>query len=237
MKITCVATALGSLLVFLLNPIPLLSNDEITQKKSQEILEKIRNKYVPVYKKYRGVQSLQTIISKELEFERVVSTTTVTISRKDYFYDNYPDTVVVKYEKNGNQMKASDYKEGKYLPTFPVFDEKSGERYDTSVTGYEMIEGKKCYRIKVVPKGMTMQYLMGNYYFTVQNLNLVMFDGTLAKLPPACRDYNMKMFFNQQGDIAVVKESTINLRIVIPLLYEGQFSSITTVSQCTPIPY
>ena len=215
--------------------LPLLSEEEITPQKSNEIIEKIRSLTIPMYKKYRGIQSRKIIQTKEFEFDRIVTSTTVEVNRKEFFYDDYPETVVIKYEKNGNLMKPSDYKEKKYLPMFPVFDEKDTEYYSTSVTGYETIEGKKCYRIKVIPKENTIQHFKGNLYFTVQNLKLVMMEGTFGKLPPACKDFIIKTYFDHQNDITVERESSVNIQIVIPLLYDGELKSFTTVTECKPI--
>lgn len=220
---------LSGLIVFfiIVSSLNLFSEEIISPEKSKVIIEQLRAYYVPYYSKYRGIEYLRRELIKEFNpsDDKLLSTSNLLISRREYFYEE-PEYTVIKYEKDGKEMKPADYKGSKSLPLYPVFDEKGIERYDTSVEGYETIEGKRCYRIKVTPKEATERHYMGYYYYDTKDFALIKLNFTLGKLPFAVKEFSFKGIFNIKDELNVLREFTMTMRLKIPILFDRRI--ITT---------
>ncbi len=210
-----------SLLFIIIFSADLFSEEKISPEKSKEIIDKLRAVETQYYKKYRGIEYLRTEIIKEYDpsGDKLLSTSTLLVSRKEYFYEE-PEYKVMKYVKDGKEMKPAEYKKSKSLPLYPVFDENGKYRYDSLIEGYETIDGKKCYRIKISPKEATKRHFMGYCYYDVKNLKAIKSDSTLGKLTFGSKEFSFKALLKTKDDYSFVQEFIQVMRIKIPLVVD-----------------
>ena len=156
------------------------------------------------------------------------------MERGDAYYEKQEYTVK-RYEKDGKEMKPAAYQEKTSLPLYPVFDEKGIDRYDTSVVGYESIEGKKCYMIKVTPKEATDRHYKGYYYYDVKDLVPVMKDFTLGRLPFPLKELSIKVFSSMKNGYVFSHEAIITIRVRIPAVVNRRIITTAKTIECKPI--
>ena len=220
-----------------------LSNTNAVEKgktfpleKSDKIISKIYEKYIPIYKKYIGVESLREVYTEEYDTKKnkLISTSKAKIIRNDYYYKKAKKEVL-EYWKNDEKLKPSDYKSLEFKPMYPVFDEKGKRHYETIILGYKKIIKKICYEIDVIPKKKSKRFFTGKIYCNIKNLEIVYVDGTMAKLFFPVKEFDLKMTINHQKDLPFVKNANIILRIYVPLFYpEKRYLSEVKVLEAKP---
>jgi hypothetical protein len=192
----------------------------ITPAQSEEIINRIRQKAIAGYRIYRGIETTREINTEEYEAKtgKLKSTSKALIIFREYFYE-IPDTKVLRYTKNGEKKPVSDYRKSKDMPGYPVFDEEGTKRYAVRIAGYKMIANKRCYQIDIKPKQKTARHFAGALYARVDNLEIIMIEGTVGDLPLGVKELSTKLSTRASGDLTVLKSGIIKLRIYIPLLY------------------
>jgi hypothetical protein len=218
----------GSLNVF--------SEETISPEKEKDIIDQIRTSTATYNKKFRGIEYLRSETIKEYNpaDDKLLSTSNLVISRREYIYEK-PEYKVLKFEKDGKEMKPADYTEKPGLPAYQVFDETGKERYNVSIAGYETIAGKKCYKIKATPKEATERHMDGYFFFTEKDLIPVMVDLTLGKLPFPLKEFSIKAILELKEDYVFTREFTVKLHIKIPLILNKIIISSGKTTEAKPI--
>jgi hypothetical protein len=203
----------------IISSVNIFSEETISPEKSEEIINKIITDGIAYNKKYRGIEYQRTETIKEYDpsDDKLLSTSNLVISRREYIYEK-PEYTVIKYEKDGKEMKPSDYSEKPGLPAYPVFDENGKDRYNVSIIGYETIEGTKCYKIKATPKEKTERHIDAYFYFSAKDLSPVMIDLTVGKLPFPLKEFSMKVFMSSKDGYFFTREFSMSMHIKIPLI-------------------
>jgi len=227
----CIATIFA---LFLMAPVSSLhsSDHEVTPALSREIVQRLREKYIPIYQKYQGVESerkveIQTYNSKT---GKLIQTAQVHLIRKDYFYQK-PEVQVLNYTVDGEVKKASKYKPVKSEPSHPVFDENGDKNYDVRVVGYKTVAGVPCYEVDVTPKKSTKLHYRGKLYCAVKNLDLIFSSGTMAMLAFPLESFQIDLHLNHLDDLTVASAGTVTARFDIPVFMpdrriESNFKSL-----------
>ena len=212
-----------ALLFFLLSSLPASATDiakPITAKLSEEIISQIRRRAITGYRRYRGIETKREINTKEYNAKtgELISTSRALIIYREYFYE-IPETEVLSYIKDGQEKPASDYRKSKEMPGYQIFDEEGEKRYQVEVVGYRMIKNQRCYQIEVTPKQKTKRHFKGTIFARVNNLEIVVIEGTIGNLPLGVKELSTKLFTTASDDLTVLKSGIIKLRIYIPLFY------------------
>ncbi|MBN2079343.1 MAG: hypothetical protein JW838_10275 [Spirochaetes bacterium] len=194
--------------------------EAVSPEESERILGLIFERSTEIYSNYTGVESTRVETMREYDprTEKLRSVSEVTMKRKDYFYRD-PEVEVLKYTKDGVEMKPSAYRVFKSRPAYPVFDEKGRERYTIRVAAIQKLNRKKVYRIEVTPKANTPLHFKGNIYCTKKSLETVLIEGTMAKLGFPLREFRMELRFTSVEDIPVVESGTVHVRVKVPIVY------------------
>jgi len=192
--------------------------EQISPEKSKEIIGKIRSISVPRYKDFSGVESRRNVEVKEYDASnKLLVTHKYVVDRKDFFYI-MPESKVLKYEKDGKEKKSSEYKELLSEPSYPVFDEKGERYYDTSVVSVQMLDGNKCYKIKVTPKQATERHFSGYLYYKTDDFEPYFLEGSIGKLPWSLKEFSMRFYFTKEKGYPMLKSGVMNVKINVPVL-------------------
>ena len=222
----------------LLIAMPRLSGMSETEPVSSEVSERILNlifsKGPEIYKKYRGVESIRKEHHQEFEPQTnaLKSTSEITSHRKDYFYEQ-PEIEVLSLKKDGTDMNPSKHRIWKTMPIYPVFDEQGLENYELKITDKKKIDERECYRIQVIPRKETSRHFKGNIYCTVDKLETVFTEGTVAKLDFPLREFYMELRTMLINDVPVLQSGTVKVRVRVPIFYpDTLIVSTITVVEC-----
>lgn len=192
--------------------------EQITPEKSKEILGKIRSISIPRYKDFSGVESKRNVEVKEYDSSnKLLVTHKYVVDRKDFFYI-MPASKVLKYEKDGKEKKPSEYKELLSEPSYPVFDEKGEKYYETSVMSVQMLDGIKCYKIKVTPKQATDRHFSGYLYYKTDDFEPYFLEGSIGKLPWSLKAFSMRFYFAKEKGCPMLKSGLISMKVNVPVL-------------------
>ena len=194
-------------------------NNSISVDLSEKIIKKIYNKYIPVYKKYSGVESNRSIdiIEYNPGSNTLINRYTVLLVRKNYFYKK-PDIEVLQYIKSNTEQRPSDYQSREIEPPVPVLDENGMKSYTAVIMKYAKVLNTKCYQMKVVPRKKNSEHFDGFMYFRTDNLELLLMEGTFGDLPYSIKEYNMKLYYEHINDLPVMKSGSYIIRTYIPVL-------------------
>lgn len=209
----------------------------VTPEESARVLENIRQKNRPYFEQYRGIESLRTIVIRQYapDTNKLLVTEEVTMRRRDYTYEK-PEVTILTYRKNGEVLKPGDFKERIADPVYPVFDEQGRTHYDVRVTGIEVHEGIRCYRIEVDPLQKTERHVRAILFYDAATLAPVSADGTLGKVPYPLTDFRMTMRMAEMGTVPVARSIMMTLRVKVPLFFDRRFITEITVKENTLIP-
>lgn len=194
--------------------------DAVSPAESDRILAGIFHKYIPIYTKYRGVESTSKNVIREYNAltRELKGTTEVIVHRKDYFYEK-PEIKVLSYKKDGHSGDPADYRSWEMKPGYHVFDRKGTDHYTLKIVDKKYIGKRECYRIDVLPKKATTRHFKGEIYCAVDTLDLVYTVGGAGDL-----EYPIKQFwaaFNYMlvNQVSVAKSGTIKVLVDIPVFY------------------
>lgn len=187
---------------------------------SRKIISRIQEKYVPMYKKYQGVESTRRIEIKTYDSttNALISTAYVNITRKDYYYKG-SEVKVLKYVVDGKEEKVSKYKPMNFRPAYHVFDENGDNNYERKVIGYKTIDDNQCYEVNVTPKKATKMHYQGKLYYRIADLKLVYSSGTLGEVPFPLNGLRMDIYFEFIDDLAVISSGVITVTADIPAFF------------------
>lgn len=206
---------------------------------SRKVINRLREKYIPMYKKYQGVESNRQVEIKTYDEKtnKLLHTSNVHLIRKEYFYKK-PEVEVIKYVVDGKEKKTSKYKPLKSQPGYHVFDESGDINYETHVVGYKTVAGHKCYEIDVTPKKATQMHYQGKLYYRVDDLKLVLSSGSIGKISFPLKELQIDFVVDFINDLAVISSGVISARIDIPIIFPGRrIISHIKVLKNTPIIY
>lgn len=196
------------------------SIEAISPDEADRVLKQIRAKNIDMYQKYQGIESLRKEVVREYDAKtnKLQSVSEITVTRTDYFYE-MPAAEVKTYKKDGKEMKPSKFNYMTGMPTFPVFDEKGREHYDVRVTEKTIFNGKECYKVEATPKKETSRHFRGFLYYTVNTLEPVYFEGTVAKLDWPMKSFKIEFDTAMFQGIPVSSRGKATFRVKIPILY------------------
>jgi hypothetical protein len=191
----------------------------ITPEQSEKIIEKIYEKYAPVYKKYEGTQSTRQVdvIEYNPNTNQLVNRSSVSLIRKEYFYKK-SEITVLQFTKNDKPMPATDYQSREEQPGPPVLDQEGKNIYSTRITRSATISNLKCYQMEVFPRKKTPLLFEGFFYFKCDTLDLVLVEGTTAELSYPLKEFSMKLYFDMIKDLPVLRTGSFIMRVYIPVL-------------------
>jgi len=195
------------------------AEEQVAPEKSKEIIEKIRAMSIPRAKKYSGVESKRNVEVKEYDSsDKLIATHKYITDRIDYFYKP-PESKVLKYEKDGKDKKPTDYKELKSDPTYPVFDEKGEQYYKTAVVAVQVLDGNKCYKVKVTPKQATDRHFSGYIYYRTDDLEPYVVEGTIGKLSWWLKEFHMRFYFVNQNGYPMFRSGVVTMKVNVPVVF------------------
>jgi len=204
----------------LFSPVSSLQSGEnkITQALSQDVIRRIREKYIPMYQKYQGVESNREVEIKTYDSETntLIKTANVHLLRKDYFYKK-PEVKVLKYVVDGKEEAPSKYKPLEYQPGYQVFDENGDKNYETRVIGYKTIDGYPCYEVNVLPKKATKLHYKGKLYYRVSDLALIKSSGSIGEISFPLKGFHMDLYTEELNDLTVVSSGIITANVDLPV--------------------
>lgn len=215
---------------------PLFTNsadaDTISSEESGRILTRILNKYIPIYTKYRGVESTSKNIIQEYDPETNVlkSTTEVILHRKDYFYEK-PEIKPLSLKKDGKNMDPSKYRSWETKPAYLAFDKKGTENYILRVIEKDNIHKKECYRIEVLPRKATSRHFKGEIYCAVDTLDVVHTVGGAADLEFPIKYFWSEFDYTLVNKVPVAQSGTLEIRINLPVIYPDTLIVTSTTIQ------
>jgi hypothetical protein len=207
--------------------------ETIAPSESERILERVFNKYIPIYDKYRGVESTSRVMTQEFDPKTNVlkRTSEVLLHRKDYFYEK-PEIKALSLKINGKDTDPSQYRSWETKPTYLAFDKKGRENYLLKVTEKKKIYQKECYRIEVLPRKSTSRHFQGEIYCSVDSLDVVQTVGGVADLEFPIKYFWSDFYFTLVKEIPVVQSGTLKVRINVPILYpDTLIVTSTTISE------
>lgn len=212
--------------------------ESVSPDEANRVLKEIFAKNIDMYHKYKGIKCLRTEVINEYDpkTNKLLSVSEITVSRTDYFYEK-PVAEITSYKKDGKVLEPSKFDYLILMPSFPVFDEKGNENYDIRITEKKLFNGKECYVVQAIPKKETSRHFKGFLYYTVKNLDLVYFEGTLAKLDFPLKDFKIELNTVNQNGIPVVSGGKAYLRVKVPILYpDTKFISNLNVLENKLVP-
>jgi len=230
--------ALIFVLVLFASAPPIQSRDvDITPALSEKVINRLREKYIPMYKKYQGVESNRQVEIKTYneKTNKLLSTENVHLIRKEYFYKK-PEVEVLKYVVDGKEEKVSKYKPLKSKPSYHVFDKSGDINYETHVVGYKTIAEHQCYEVDVTAKKATQRHYQGKLYYRVDDLKLVFSSGSIGKISFPLKGLHADLIFDNINDLTVVSSGVISMRVDIPIIFpDRRIISRIKVLKNTPI--
>jgi len=196
------------------------SIEGVSPDEADRVLKEIFSKNIDMYHKYKGIKCFRTEVISEYDpkTSKLLSVSEITVTRTDYFYEK-PVAEVKSYKKDGKVMKPSKFDYLILMPSFPVFDEKGRDNYDIMITEKKIFNGKECYLVQVTPKKETSRHFKGFLYYTVKNLDLIYFEGTLAKLDFPLKYFKIELNTVMYKGIPVLSNGKAYLRVKVPILY------------------
>ena len=203
----------------LTNGVSIPVSETITAEQSQQILQRILDRSDRVFNKYRGIESLRITTTEFFDAKtgELEDTESVKYVQKSYFYE-VPETSVIEYKKNGKLVDPSEYDVDDDLPGHQIFDKKSGEHFDITVTGRQRYQGQDCYVLEVLPRQLTRRHFKGTVLVGVDSLALVYLEGTIADYPFGLKQMNMTFSFESLGELSAFTKATVELLIHVPII-------------------
>lgn len=192
----------------------------VKPEESERVLKQILDRSIPMYKKFRGIESLrkETIREYNPATNELKSTSEITARRRDFFYIE-PEIEVLSLIKDGKEKSPSGHRNYKAKPAYPIFDERWQEHYDLAIEERIKIDGKECYCIRVTPKKATEQHFTGNVYFTVKGLDPVLMEGTIAKLGFPVKELRIELKIFLVEGVPAASSGSLTIRLKVPLFY------------------
>jgi hypothetical protein len=204
----------------------------IRPEESDHVIALAFDRGIGLYKKYSGVESVRKEVISEYDPEtnRLKSVSEVTMKRKDFFYKN-PEVEVLTYKKDGKEMDPSKFRIMKSMPLYPVFDEKGRDNYLITVAEKIKYNGRECYRIQVEPRKETSRHFRGNIYITVNSMEMIHTEGTLAKLDFPLKEFHIAINTRRIDDVPVTQTGEVHVRVNVPVFYPDTLivSTLTTL--------
>lgn len=203
--------------------------ETISPSESERLLERIYNKYIPIYEKYRGVESTSWVITQEFDpkTNALKNSSEVVLHRKDYFYEK-PEIKALSLKINGKDTDPSKYRSWETKPTYLAFDKKGRGNYLLKVTEKKKILQQECYRIEVLPRKSTSRHFQGEIYCSADSLNVVQTVGGVADLEFPIKYFWSDFYYTQTREVPVVQSGTLKIRINFPMVYPDTLIMTTT---------
>jgi hypothetical protein len=140
------------------------------------------------------------------------------VHRKEFFYKRAKYDVL-KYIKDGKEQPGWKYNFMTRKPVYPPFDADNDKNYTIRLLGKKMIADIQCWEFDVIPKKKTTRHLKGKMYFSVNGLDLVLIEGTVADYPIGVKSLFIEIYFKKLGEAYVASRGTYTFVVDIPLFY------------------
>lgn len=198
--------------------------DAVSPEESDRILTRIFNKYIPIYTKFRGVESTGKSVIREYNARtrELKGTTEVIVHRKDYFYEK-PEVKVLSYSKDGQSGDPDGYRLWEMKPGYHVFDRKGRDHYDLKIVDRKYIGKRECYRIIVLPKKATARHFKGEIYCTADTLDIVRAAGGAGSLDFPIKHFRAVFDYQPVNGMSMVQSGVIEILVDLPVIYPDTF--------------
>ena len=213
-------------------------DQSITPDFSKQLVEQIRTKTLQMKSTYAGIEfnedsTIKTFDSKKEELQETIR---VLLVKRD-FHQRDTEITVLQYEKNGEEQPLSEYEPREEKPQYQVFAEDSDKYYDIDVVARKTVNDKNCYQLKITPKEKTARHIKGDLYYTIDTLELVRFEGTIADFTFGLKELHIIVDYRTLDGIPVPLSSAINLVAHVPIIYPNKKVEITSVISNQKIIY
>ncbi len=198
--------------------------DAVSPAESDRILAGIFHKYIPIYTKYRGVESTSKNVIREYNAltRELKGTTEVIVHRKDYFYEK-PEIKVLSYKKDGHSGDPADYRSWEMKPGYHVFDRKGTDHYTLKIVDKKYIGKRECYRITVIPKKSTARHFKGEIYCAADTLDIVHTAGGAGELDFPIKHFRAAFDYKVVSHVSMVQSGMIEVLVDLPVIYPHTF--------------
>ncbi len=175
--------------------------ERITPELSREIIAKLTDKYSKMYDKYAGCRSTRHLEVKwyKPDTMELVKTEKVVYTRWDDFYEDL-EYKTLSYEVDGKPADPDDYDPHETKPGIPIFDRRGEKEYLRTVVAVEMVKGVPAYKIQVIPRKPKNEHFKGIVWATVEDLDLIQFQGTAGKFRIGLQDLDVFFDAKDFGD-------------------------------------
>ncbi|MGI6394725.1 MAG: hypothetical protein ACOX2F_08405 [bacterium] len=193
---------------------------------ADETIEKMYEKLSGFYEKNQGVVSVRELsaVSKDPETGKVLKKFKAKIERTDYFYKT-PKIVAIEYSENGVEQDKKKYDTREIEPFYPIFDKKGKKNYKLEVVGKEVVAGRDCLKVKVIPQKKSARHFQGEIFIDPEKLEMVKMKGTLAKLHWAMKEFSFEYLFTTLQGFPVIKSAKVRSRVKVALIISDNISN------------
>lgn len=220
MKRIIIAAACLALSAATLLPVSAGNASAVTPEEAQRVIALAFERGITIYKKYTGIEysRKETVSEYDPATKKLKSVSEITMKRKDYFYKE-PEIEVLTYRKDGKEMDPSKFRVMKSMPLYPAFDEKGNDNYRFTVVGKVRHSGKECYCIQVEPRIISSRHFRGSIYATVNNLDMVSIEGTMAKLDFPIKEFHIALEMKNVDGVPIARSGEVHVRVNVPVFY------------------
>jgi len=189
-----------------------------------DLVRTLREKARPYYARFNGVRALRTITSKELDPDtgELKTLKKFKVDFLSHFYRK-PGRKILSCKVDGEKARPKACKpKGDPKPVIPLFDKDSAKNYRFKLQGKKTIEGIPCHRLKVTPLKKTDQHMSGTMYVSVDKLESVLWEGTLARLSFPLKRFFIKLRFGRQDGFPVLKRGYLDIEVKVAIFYHAR---------------
>lgn len=188
---------------------------------------------------YRGVRSRRTTLTRERDPE----TGRLLESRRAehlVLHDFYraPTVTTLRCEVNGEAAEPTRCSERwlRLKPHVPIFDAEGQRQYRLDLVGVERLDGRRCYRVDVVPRVRSVRHFQGQLWVETDTLALLQMEGTIAERPFFLRHLYFKLRFRDLGAGRFDAQSGyVDAWLRVPLFYKRRITTWFSATQHVPL--
>ena len=204
-----------------------------------ELVRTLRERAKPYFAKFKGVRTTRTITSKEMD-PSSGEVRTAKVFKVDFWNHFYlkPARHILTCKVDGAKAEPKECEpKGKDpKPIAPLFDKDSARNYKFKLLGKKTVHGIPCYKLMILPRKMTDQHMSGHMYLSVDKLEAVLLEGTMAKLPFPLKRFFIKLRFGQKDGFPMVKRGYLDIEVKVPVFFHARIVNRFTESNHRFLP-
>ena len=188
---------------------------------TEELVRTLRERSRPYFARFKGVRAVRTITSKELDPDtgELKKLKEFKVDLWSHFYLK-PARKILSCKVDGKAEEPGACEpRGDPKAVLPLFDERSAENYRFELLGKKTVQGIPCYKLKIIPLKKTDQHMSGVMYFSVDKLESVLLEGTMAKLPFPLKRFFIKLRFGRKDGFPVVTRGYLDIEVKVAVFY------------------